>query len=167
MNKWMIAFALLAFAGCKKKGNDAMAKMESFQKQMCECKDKACADKVQDEMTKWAADAAKMAKPDESDPEMAKKSGEVMAKYTECMTKASGMGMGGDMHGGDMKGGDDMKGGGDMKGGDMKGGDMKGGDTKGGDMKGGDMKGGDMKGGDMKGGDMKGGDMKGGMGDKK
>ena len=128
MNKWMIAFALLASAGCKKKGNDAMAKMESFQSQMCACADKACADKVQDEMTKWAADAAKMAKPDESDPEMAKKSGEVMAKYTECMTKLSGMGMGGDMHG-------------DMKGGDMKGGDMKGGDMKGGDMKGGDMKG--------------------------
>jgi len=135
MTKWMIAFAFLAFAGCKKKGNDAMAKMESFEKQMCECKDKACADKVQDEMTKWAADASKMAKSDESDPEMAKKSGEVMAKYTECMTKVSGMGMGGDMKGGDMKG--DMQGGGDMKGGDMKGGDMKGGDMKGGDMKGG------------------------------
>ena len=85
-----------------------------YQPGFVERKYKACADKVQDEMTKWAADAAKMAKPDESDPEMAKKSGEVMAKYTECMTKASGMGMGGDMHG-DMKG--EMQGGGDMKGG--------------------------------------------------
>jgi hypothetical protein len=151
----LMAVSTLAFAGCKKKGGggEMMEKMESFQKQMCDCKDKACADKVQEEMGKWGTEMAKTAKPadDKPDPDMVKKSGEIMTKYTECMTKLMSASMGGDMKGGDMKGGD-------MKGGDMKGGDMKGGD----DMKGsGDMKGSDMKGGgDMKGSDMKGSDDK-------
>jgi hypothetical protein len=93
MNKIMIAFvAVLSIAsfGCKKKGGsgDALAKMGGFSKAMCECKDKACADKVQEDMTKWGTEAAKTANKDEKpDPEMVKKSGEIMTKYTECMTK--------------------------------------------------------------------------------
>jgi hypothetical protein len=93
MNKIMLAFvAVLSIAsfGCKKKGGsgDALAKMEGFSKAMCECKDKACADKVQEDMTKWGTEAAKTANKDEKpDPEMVKKSGEIMTKYTECMTK--------------------------------------------------------------------------------
>jgi len=93
MKKLMIAFAAvvsLSSIGCKKKGgaSDAMAKMEGFQKSMCDCKDKACADKVQEDMTKWGTEAAKNAKPDDKpDPDMVKKSGEIMTKYTECMTK--------------------------------------------------------------------------------
>ena len=92
MNKLMISFvAVLSFAtiGCKKKGGDALSKLEEFQKSMCECKDKACADKVHADMTKWGSEA-KSAKPDDKpDPELAKKSGDLMMKYTECMTKAS------------------------------------------------------------------------------
>jgi hypothetical protein len=92
MSKMMIALvATLSLAACKKGGgaNDSIAKMEGFQKAMCECKDKACADKVQDDMTKWGTEMAKTAKPadDKPDPEMVKKSGEIMTKYTECMTK--------------------------------------------------------------------------------
>ena len=130
MTKMTIAFAaLMAFGGCKKK-NDTMGKLESFQQQMCACKDKACADKVNDDMSKWSADMA--GKDDKPDPDMAAKATDVMAKYTECMTKLAGgsMGsMGGDMKSGDMKAGDmsgDMKGSADMHGGDMKGsGEMK------------------------------------------
>src|SRR5262245_35051160 len=102
MNKIMFAFvaavSLFAMGACKKKGggSDAIAKMEGFQKAMCDCKDKACADKVQEEMTKWGTEAAKNAKPDEKpDPEMVKKSGEIMTKYTECMTKLMTASMGG------------------------------------------------------------------------
>jgi hypothetical protein len=88
----IIATVALAMLGaCKKKGGmgDSIAKMEGFQKQMCDCKDKACADKVQDDMTKWGTEMAKNAKPgdDKPDPDMVKKSGEIMTKYTECMTK--------------------------------------------------------------------------------
>jgi hypothetical protein len=120
MIKLVIAMSMFAFAGCKKKSgaDDSMAKMEAFAKQMCECKDKACADQVQADMTKWSTSSMSSAKPD---PEMAKKSQQAMSRYTECMTKAAGMA--GDMQGGDMKGGD-------MKGGDMRGGDMKGSDMK-------------------------------------
>jgi hypothetical protein len=79
--------------GCKKKGGaagEAVAKMEGFQKAMCECKDKACADKVNDDMAKWGAEMAKTAgaaKDEKPDPELAKKSADIMTKYTECMTK--------------------------------------------------------------------------------
>src|SRR5712671_4503487 len=91
-------------AGCGKKGGGAAAeylsKMEGFSKSMCDCKDKACADKVNDDMTKWGQEMAKNAKPGDTsekpDPEMAKKSADVMTKYTECMTKMMMAGMGGD-----------------------------------------------------------------------
>jgi hypothetical protein len=103
MNKLMIAFAaataLMSF-GCKKKGgaSDAVAKMEEFQKKMCDCKDKACSDKVNEEMTKWGTEMAKGAtgKTDEKpDPAIAKKSADIMTKYTECMTKNMMAGAGG------------------------------------------------------------------------
>ena len=93
MNKLTIAFVAavsIASFGCKKKnaGGDALAKMEGFSKSMCECKDKACADKVNEEMTKWGTEMSKTADKDaKPDPDMAKKSADVMTKYTECMTK--------------------------------------------------------------------------------
>ncbi|MBA2539882.1 MAG: hypothetical protein H0V17_09630 [Deltaproteobacteria bacterium] len=97
MNKLTISFvaamSLLAFAGCKKKGGpagEAVAKMEGFQKSMCDCKDKACADKVNEDMSKWGTEMAKTAgaaKDDKPDPDLAKKSADIMTKYTECMTK--------------------------------------------------------------------------------
>jgi hypothetical protein len=107
------ALSLLGVAGCKKKGGaagEAMAKMEEFSKAMCDCKDKACADKVNADMTKWGTEMAKNAKPGDAekpDPDMAKKSADIMTKYTECMTKLMMAGAGGgDMKGGDTKGGD-------------------------------------------------------------
>ena len=105
MSKLMIGFVAalsLASFGCKKKGGgaaaEALAKMEGFSKSMCECKDKACADKVNEEMTKWGTEMAKNAKPGDAekpDPDLAKKSADVMTKYTECMTKLMMAGAGG------------------------------------------------------------------------
>ena len=98
----LVAALSLATFGCKKKGGaagEAVAKMEGFQKQMCECKDKACADKVNEEMTKWGTEMAKNAKPGEAekpDPDLAKKSADIMTKYTECMTKLMMAGAGSD-----------------------------------------------------------------------
>jgi hypothetical protein len=96
MSKLMIGFVAalsLASFGCKKKGGaagEAVAKMEGFQKQMCDCKDKACADKVNEDMSKWGTEMAKTAgaaKDEKPDPDLAKKSADIMTKYTECMTK--------------------------------------------------------------------------------
>jgi hypothetical protein len=103
MQRMAVVFAVLvATGGCKKKGgsspiSDAVAKMEEFSKKMCDCKDKACADKVNDDMTKWGVEMAKTADRDaKPDPELAKKSADIMQKYTECMTKImmAGAGMG-------------------------------------------------------------------------
>src|SRR5678816_1183012 len=70
----LAALSLLSFAGCKKKGGaDMIAKMTEFKDQMCKCADKACADKVMADMTKWTQDMAKeggdkeAAKPSEED----------------------------------------------------------------------------------------------------
>jgi hypothetical protein len=93
MTRWtivLVATLSLATIGCKKKGGggEVLEKMEGFSKSMCDCKDKACADKVNEEMTKWGTEMAKTADKDaKPDPEMAKKSADVMTKYTECMTK--------------------------------------------------------------------------------
>jgi hypothetical protein len=67
-----------------------VAKMEEFTKRMCQCSDKACADRVNEDMTRWGTDMAKNAKwnrDEKPDPDMAKKSAEIMTRYTECMTK--------------------------------------------------------------------------------
>jgi outer membrane biosynthesis protein TonB len=103
MQKFTIAFVAavsLFTIGCKKgKGGagEAVAKMEEFQKKMCDCKDKACADKVNEEMTKWGTEMAKNAGKGDAkpDPEIAKKSADIMTKYTECMTKLMMAGAGG------------------------------------------------------------------------
>jgi hypothetical protein len=103
MNKLVFGFVAalsLTTIGCKKKNNaanEALAKMEGFQKSMCDCKDKACADKVNEDMAKWGAEMAKTAgasKDDKPDPDLAKKSADVMTKYTECMTKLMMAGVG-------------------------------------------------------------------------
>ena len=84
------------FAGCKSSKGDVVSKLDGFQKAMCECKDKACADKVSADMTSWGTEMAKSAGKDEKpDPALAKKSADLMAKYTECMTKAMTGGGGG------------------------------------------------------------------------
>lgn len=96
---FVLAF-LAALGGCKKQSSTssssrggiaaALAKMGEFAHSMCQCTDKACADAVQERMTKWATDAANndewsKQKPDEA---TMKKMTEVGQKYAECMTTA-------------------------------------------------------------------------------
>ena len=103
---FICAVALLSFTGCKKKGGsgEAIAKMTEFSDKMCKCADKACADKVQEEMNKWSADQAKNASGDKAakmSDEDTKKMTEATEKYGKCMMKAMGGGdtppAGGDM----------------------------------------------------------------------
>src|SRR5665647_769315 len=92
---FLAAASLFTVGACKKKGGgdagEAMAKMSEFADDMCKCKDKACADKVQEGMTKWSTDMAAKggAKKDEKPDEASmKKMTEIGQKYAECMTKA-------------------------------------------------------------------------------
>ncbi len=99
MKNLTIAFiataSLFAVGACKKKGGgdagEAVAKMTEFKDQMCACKDKACADKVQEGMTKWSQEMATKAgdkKDQKADEATMKKMTEVGQAYGECMTKA-------------------------------------------------------------------------------
>ena len=70
--------------------NCALATMEHYSASICTCKDKACADRVNDEMTKWGTEMASKAgamKDQKPSPEVAKKAADIMTKYAECMTK--------------------------------------------------------------------------------
>lgn len=98
---FLAAVSLMSFAGCKKKGADALGKMTEYKDLMCKCAagDKACADKVAADYAKAMADMAGADKGEAKapDPEEAKKYAPVMKEYTDCMMKAQGMGtMGGD-----------------------------------------------------------------------
>ena len=87
---------LMAVAACKKKTSktaEAMPKMREFRDDMCACKDKACADKVQDDMNKWSADNVRNAgdrpeRPSEADM---KQMQEIGTRYGECMARAMGV----------------------------------------------------------------------------
>ncbi len=104
MKNLTIAFiataSLFAVGGCKKKGGgdagEAVAKMTEFKDEMCKCKDKACADKVQESMTKWSTEMAAKAgdkkEPAKADEATMKKMTEVGQQYGECMTKAMSAG---------------------------------------------------------------------------
>ena len=96
---FLAAASLFTVGACKKKGGgdagEAMAKMGEFKDKMCKCSDKACADGVQAEMTKWSSDMAGKAKKDEKvDEATMKKMTELGEEYGKCMAKA--MGAGGD-----------------------------------------------------------------------
>lgn len=101
--RWHRAFvvsAVVVLAGCPDKNSPerrlraTIAKFEVFTNEMCACKDKPCADKVQEGMTKWATDMAKDAssmKEEKPDEESMKKMTELGQHYAECMTQASGL----------------------------------------------------------------------------
>src|SRR5262249_35272780 len=89
MQKISIAFlaaVALASFGCKKKGGgDLVAKYTEFKDRMCACKDKGCADKVNDDMRNWTqANGDKEGKASEED---AKKMAAVSDELNKCMQK--------------------------------------------------------------------------------
>lgn len=99
---WHRAFVvsgLILLAGCPSKKDAerqfqvAILKMTEFRTRMCECKDKACADKVQEDMTAWAQQMAKdapTAKSQQPSEDQIKKMTEAATLYSECMVKAMG-----------------------------------------------------------------------------
>ncbi len=66
----------------------ALATMEYYSASMCICKDKACADHVNGDLSKWGMAMAKQGADEQKPgPDVAKKSADIMNKYVECMTK--------------------------------------------------------------------------------
>jgi hypothetical protein len=67
----------------------AIEAFEGFTTTMCTCKDKACADDVQQRFTKWGEEMAKDAKSDDGkiSSEDTKRMSHVAARYAECYTK--------------------------------------------------------------------------------
>lgn len=71
--------------------------MERFRDQMCSCKDKACADGVQDDMTKWAMVQAREMrdrKANEMDDDAIQRMTSVTEDYGKCMMAAMTAGSG-------------------------------------------------------------------------
>jgi hypothetical protein len=111
MKKISIAFLAamsLASFGCPKKtsSGDAIAKLTELRDKMCACKDKACTEKVTEELTRWGQDQAKVAGDQGvkmSDDET-KKSAAVSGEIGTCMAKVLAE-AGGTMGGGPAAGG--------------------------------------------------------------
>jgi len=69
-------------------GSDPLKKLEEFTDQMCACKDQACVDKVNKDMTEWMkANADKAKDPNEGDREKASK---IMERMMNCAKEAAG-----------------------------------------------------------------------------
>lgn len=65
-----------------------VAQLDEFANRMCRCKDKTCADKVQDDVTKWSTEVSSDADASERpDEQTVKQATEIMTRYSDCMTK--------------------------------------------------------------------------------
>ena len=67
--------------------SDIVANMSAFKDQMCMCKDKACADHVQDDMMKWASAMAKDTKADKINEDDTKRVTELATQFSDCYAK--------------------------------------------------------------------------------
>lgn len=92
----VIAVALLAaLGGCKKKDpgpsiDVLIEDMAHFRDEMCACKDKACADHVSDEMSRWASDKAKLpSKAPHLGREQTERMAQIGMEYGKCFTAAT------------------------------------------------------------------------------
>jgi len=78
---------------CSRYGKDpALAKMCTFREHMCECKDKACADRVNEDFTHWMQEMAKNASGESATAtteDVAKAMADAATAYQECYTKLS------------------------------------------------------------------------------
>jgi hypothetical protein len=67
----------------------ALKKMSELADRMCKCADKACAEKVQEELTSWSMELTKDRDYDEDrpDPDQANRATQIMIKYSDCASK--------------------------------------------------------------------------------
>jgi hypothetical protein len=67
---------------------EALDRMQQFSNQVCACTTKACAQGVIDTMTEWGREMAKQAPDAKPDPDTMKRAEKIVARLTECMTRA-------------------------------------------------------------------------------
>lgn len=91
----ILVVVLVALTGCKQRqSSDDVETMDTFRvfvTAMCACRDKACADGVQEGLTKWSVDMAKSSpsrRDEKLDEATMKQMSEIGQQYAECMTKA-------------------------------------------------------------------------------
>jgi hypothetical protein len=75
----------------------AFAKLNEFSDAMCKCQDRACADRITQEMTAWGQEMARSAeRPERVSDEDSKRLADITERMTQCMsaiyTKAAGSG---------------------------------------------------------------------------
>jgi hypothetical protein len=75
---------------------EAIAMMGKFSDAMCRCVDKACADRVVEDMSRWGTEMAKAASPhnERITEEDTRQMAVITEEMTKCMTKAMMQGMG-------------------------------------------------------------------------
>jgi hypothetical protein len=68
----------------------AFEAMHGFKEQMCACRDKACADRVQDELVQWSSEMARSAdmRPGSFTEEQMRAMQDLGTGYAECMMAA-------------------------------------------------------------------------------
>ena len=70
--------------------NEALTKLGELSNRMCACRDKACAEGVNDDYKKWGTEMARNAKPQDAraaSPDQLRQMTEYATKYTDCFTK--------------------------------------------------------------------------------
>ena len=95
IRRWLPALLVLVAApACKKRSatSRAIAEFAEFADRMCACKDQACADRLQEDMTKWSQELAAKSAPEKPSAADAKRMQENGAKYAACYSKATGGG---------------------------------------------------------------------------
>lgn len=92
-----LVVVIVALAGCKQRSSSGVAqadettdKFRTFVTTMCACRDKACAVRVQEAMTKWAAETTESSRGRDERPDEAtmKQMAELGVQYAECTNKA-------------------------------------------------------------------------------
>lgn len=86
---------LLALGACPARNNAernieaAIAKMGEYARRVCACVDKACADKVQEDLTAWSVEMVKSSSIKDAKPteDQMKRMADVGTTYGECMAK--------------------------------------------------------------------------------
>lgn len=74
----------------RSEAEEALAHIQEFSRRMCECKDKACADQVNEDYMRWGQEMARnltAREPMRPDPELTKLMADAATRYTECYTK--------------------------------------------------------------------------------
>lgn len=87
MVRTMVLLGVLVVACKQHDTTNMLESLDSFSQAMCACKDKACADKVNADMTRWSQEMVRSRERQNPDPDVAKESANIMTKYVECMTK--------------------------------------------------------------------------------